>query len=72
MKFSTLAFLATAGSAAAFAPSTSFQGRTAPLAMSTETAEETKVRFGSFFDPSASFPSRSPTIYSTEERVAFP
>jgi len=43
MKFSTLAFLATAGSVAAFAPTTSFQGRTAPLSMSTETAEETKA-----------------------------
>ncbi len=43
MKFSTVAFLATAGSAAAFAPTTSFQGRTSALNMATEAAEETKV-----------------------------
>ena len=46
MKFSTVAFLATVGSAAAFAPTQSFQGRTAPLNMATEAAEETKVCFG--------------------------
>mmetsp|Transcript_7208 Transcript_7208/g.17629 ORF Transcript_7208/g.17629 Transcript_7208/m.17629 type:complete len:405 (+) Transcript_7208:119-1333(+) len=43
MKFSTVAFLATAGSAAAFAPTTSFQGRTSALNMATEAAEETKA-----------------------------
>ena len=47
MKFSTVAFLATVGSAAAFAPSQSFHGRTAPLNMATEAAQETKVCFGS-------------------------
>ena len=43
MKFSTVAFLATIGSAAAFAPSASFRGQTA-LNMATEEATETKVR----------------------------
>ena len=46
MKFSTVAFLATVGSAAAFAPTQNF-GRTAPLNMATEAAEETKVCFSS-------------------------
>ena len=45
MKFSTVAFLATIGSAAAFTQGPSFAGRAAPLSMATETAEETKVRF---------------------------
>ena len=44
MKFSTVAFLATVGSAAAFAPSQNF-GRMAPLNMATEAASETKVCF---------------------------
>lgn len=48
MKFSTVAFLATVGSAAAFAPSSSF-GRTAPLNMATEAAEETKVCSDDFY-----------------------
>lgn len=43
MKFSTVAFLATLGSAAAFAPSTGFQGRVSPLYAKTEAKEETKV-----------------------------
>ena len=45
MKFSTVAFLATIGSAAAFAPAGNFQGRTAPLSAKTEAAAETKVCF---------------------------
>ena len=51
MKLSTVAFLATAGSAAAFAPTASFHGRTAPLYASTEAAEETKVRLCRLHSP---------------------
>ena len=55
MKFSTFTFLATVGSAAAFAPSTGFQARTATLNMATEAAEETKVRLFLILDLYLSF-----------------